>query len=258
MKKLLQNLLLSLVCGMPAVSVWALDAKELADLVALIDERQRSTGDYESQIYMREKEGKNDKAFEATVYRRDADQKWMILFNKPKSESGKGYLRIDKNLFMYEPTLGKWERNTERSSIVGTGSQRSDFDASKLTQEFIAQFKGLEKLGKFSVYHLKLTAKPNVEVGYPVQELWVDVDSKNVLKREDRATSEKLMRTIYYPAWEKRYSASKKADVYVPKEIRIYDEVEKENSTIIEIRDVKLESLQANIFTKAWIESKSK
>ncbi len=235
-----------------------MDAKELADLVALIDERQRSTGDYESEVAMKETEGKTQKAFEAVVYRRDADQKWMILFNKPKSESGKGYLRIDKNLFMYEPTLGKWERNTERSSIVGTGSQRSDFDAPKLTQEFVAEFVGLEKLGKFSVHHLKLKAKPGVEVGYPIQDMWVDVASKNVLKREDRATSEKLMRTVYYPAWDKVYSQSKKADVYVPKEIRIYDEVEKGNSTIIEIRKVKLESLPVNIFTKAWIESKSK
>ena len=33
------------------------------------------------------------------VYRRDADDKLMILFTKPKGEAGKGYLRLDKNLW---------------------------------------------------------------------------------------------------------------------------------------------------------------
>ena len=236
----------------------AMTKPELDSLVALIDDRQRNTGDYESKVFMHETDGKTDKAFEATVFRRDEDQKWMILFSKPKSEAGRGYLRVDKNLFMYEPSLGRWERNTERASIVGTGSQRSDFDGSKLKDEFDASFIATEKLGKYSVHHLKLTAKANVEVGYPVQELWIDVDSKNVLKRQDRANSQKLMRTIYYPSWDKRFSKSKKGDVYVPKEIRIFDEVEKGNKTIIEIREVRFDPLQANIFTKAWIESKSK
>jgi hypothetical protein len=231
---------------------------ELDSLVALIDDRQRSTGDYEAQIFMHESDSKTDKAFEATVFRRDEDQKWMILFSKPKSEAGRGYLRIEKNLFMYEPSLGKWERKTERASIVGTGSQRSDFDGTKLKEEFLAVHVGEEKLGKYAVHHLKMTAKDKVEVGYPVQELWVDTASKNILKRQDRANSGKLMRTIYYPSWDKRYSKSKKGEVYVPKEIRIFDEVEKANKTIVEIKEVRFDSLPANIFTKAWIESKSK
>ncbi len=239
-------------------SLFALNPKELEELVSLIDERQRSTGDYEAKVSISETDKTTTKAFEATVYRRDADEKWMILFSKPKSEAGKGYLRIDKNLFMYEPALGKWERKTERASIVGTGSQRSDFDGTKLKRDFIAEFVAAEKLGKYSVNHIKLTAKPNVEVGYPIQDLWIDTDSKNILKREDRALSKKIMRTIYYPRWEKRFSKTKNADVYVPQVIQIFDEVEKANKTIVEIQDVKFEALTANMFTKAWIESKSK
>ena len=48
------------------------------------------------------------------------------------------------------------------------------------------------------------------------------------------------------------------ADVWYPQEIRIYDEVEKANSTVILIKSVDLRSLEANIFTKAWLESKSR
>ena len=66
------------------------------------------------------------------------------------------------------------------------------------------------------------------------------------------------MRTSYYPKWEKLHSPSKGADVYFPKEIRIFDEVEKGNQTLIVMQKVDLSALEANMFTKAWLESKSR
>jgi len=68
----------------------------------------------------------------------------------------------------------------------------------------------------------------------------------------------RLCRPIYYPAWEKRFSKSKGADVYIPREIRIIDEVEKGNGTTVVLRDVNLEALPSNIFTKAWLETQSR
>ena len=88
--------------------------------------------------------------------------------------------------------------------------------------------------------------------------MWVDVKTYNTLKVQDIAASGKLMRTSYYPKWRKLYSESKKADIWFPKEMRIFDEVEKSNRTIIMIRKPNLKPLPANIFTKAWLESKSR
>lgn len=243
----------------PASVLFALGTEETAKLVASIDEKQRNTGDYKSLVFIEEKErDKPTKLLEAVVYRRDEDDKWIILLTKPKSEAGKGYLRIDKNIFLYEPVLGRWERMTERARIGGTNSQRSDFDESRLSEEFSHQYIGLEKLGKFSVHHLKLSAKPNIDVAFPISHLWVDKETQSILKKQDYSMSEKLMRTTYYPKWERMYSQSKKADVFVPKEIRIFDEVEKDNSTVIFLKEVSLDALEVNIFTKAWIEKKSK
>ncbi len=241
------------------LNAYALDEKETKEIVALVDERQRNSGDYSSVVYIdqTEKDG-SKKPFEARVYRRDADDKWMILFTKPKSEAGKGYLRVEKNLFLYEPALGKWERQTERASIAGTNSRRDDFDESRLTEEYEAKFVADEILGKFKVHRIKLTAKPKVEVSSPILELWIDKETKNVLKRQESALSAKLLRTTYYPSWEKVFSKSKKAEVYVPKEIRVFDEVEKGNKTTIVLSEVKLDPLDANMFTKAWLESKSR
>jgi outer membrane lipoprotein-sorting protein len=249
---------LLLVLLAPSLAL-ALSDAEMLKLLETIDDRQRNSGDYKSLAFIQSKEkDKEDVVYEAVVYRRDDDDKLMILFLKPKAEQGKGYLRIDKNLWMYDPTVGKWERRTERERIAGSDSRRADFDESRLAEEFTPSFVGEEKLGKFGVWHLELRAKEGVDVAYPVLHLWVDKDTGNVLKQQDLALSGKLMRTAYYPKWQKVFSESKSADVWYPVEMRFYDEVEKKNSTMVVIKSVDLRPLDANMFTKAWLESKSR
>jgi len=231
----------------------------VVQVLKTIDDRQRNSGDYKSLAYLEQKEkDKTDIAREALIYRRDEDEKLMILFTKPKGEAGKGYIRLDKNLWSYDPGTGKWDRRTERERIAGTDSRRADFDQSKLVAEYDAASKGESKLGQFDVWELELHVKPNTDVAFPVVKLWVDQASGNVLKRQEFALSGRLMRTLYYPRWQKLYSESKKAEVWYPGEIRIYDEVEKENSTIVVLKSVDLRPLEANIFTKAWLEAKSR
>ena len=258
MKQLASLILLAAALAGPAHAAVPTDA-EMLQMLKVIDDRQQNTGDYRSIAYLEQKErGKQDTAFEVQFFRRDADDKLMILFMKPKSEAGKGYLRVDKNLFLYDPTVGKWERRTERERIAGTDSRRQDFDESRLAVEYTPKFVADETLGKLSVRHVTLTAKDGVDVAYPLVDIYVDQATGNLVKREDKALSGKLLRTTYYPKWSKLFSESKKADVYFPAEIRIYDEVEKGNSTLIVIRETDLKSLDANIFTKAWLESKSR
>ena len=224
-----------------------------------LDDRQRNSGDYKALVYLERKErDKNDLIYQLVVYRRDEKDKLMMLFLKPKAEAGKGYLRIDKNLFMYDPATGKWDRRTERERIGGTDSRRQDYDESRLAEEFEGNYVAEETLGRFRVHHLKLEAKQEADVAFPVMHLWVDVATSNMLKTQEHAISGKLMRTSYYPKWDKMFSPSKGADIYFPKEIRIYDEIEKGNRTVIVMQKVDLNSLPANIFTKAWLESKSR
>lgn len=245
-----------------ALVLSAFAAPSSADLVGMlkqVDDRQMNNGDYKSLVFIERKEReKSDLVYQAVIYRRDQDDKLVILFLKPDAEAGKGYLRVDANLFMYDPTVGKWERRTERERIGGTDSQRSDFDQSRLAEEYTPVYVGEEKLGKYTVHHLKLDDKAGVDVAWPVVELWLDTATGNVLKRQDFAESGRLMRSTYYPEWRKVYSESKKADVYFPREVRILDEVEKGNATTVVIQEVDLHTLQDSIFTKAWLEAKSR
>jgi hypothetical protein len=251
--------LLGLANAKPTSGESSLTQTEMVELLKRLDERQQNGGDYRMMAYLEQKQaGKDVLAYELTIYRRDDQDQLMMLFQKPKLEAGKGYLRLDRNLFIYDPTVGKWERRTDRERIGGTGSRRTDFDESRLAQEYDPAYVASERLGKHNVHHLKLTVKSGIDVAYPTIDLWVDQDSETILKTQDRALSNKLMRTSYYPKWEKRFSPSKQADVYFPKQIHIFDEVEKGNQTQIVFKEIDLSSLPRNIFTKAWLESKSR
>ncbi len=243
----------------PGLARAALSKEQLVDILKVVDDRQRNQGDWRSNVYMEQKE--KDKVavvYDALVFRRSADQKFMIIFTKPKASQGQGYLRVDQNLWFYDPSVGKWERRTERERIGGTNSRRSDFDESRLAQEYDPEDNGEEKLGVYTAQVMKLTGKPGPDLAFPVIKLWVDKDTKNVLKRQEFALSGRLLRTAYYPKWKKIFSESRGMDIWYPQEIRFYDEVEKQNSTLILVKSVDLHRLEANMFTKAWLESKSR
>jgi outer membrane lipoprotein-sorting protein len=243
----------------PTLAQAALSKEQLVDILKVVDDRQRNQGDWRSNVYIEQKE--KDKVavvYDALVFRRSADQRFMIIFTKPKASQGQGYLRVDKNLWFYDPSVGKWERRTERERIGGTNSRRSDFDESRLAQEYEPEDKGEEKLGRYTAQLLTLKGKPGLDLAFPVIKLWVDKETKNVLKRQEFALSGRLLRTSFYPKWMKIFSESRGMDIWYPQEIRFYDEVEKQNSTLILIKSVDLHALEANLFTKAWLESKSR
>lgn len=231
----------------------------LSAMLTRMDARQQAVGDYRAVAFIEQREkDKNDLVYEAVIYRRDEQERFMILFTAPRTEAGKGYLRIDRNLWLYDPTTGKWERRTERDRIGGTDSRRADFDPIELAKDFTAEYRGQAKLGRFKVHKVHLKAKPDASVPYPVLDLWIDVESEHTLKQQERALSGKLMRTVYYPEWGTATGPSSQGEVHFPKEIRIFDEVEKGNRTTVVFKQVALEPLKANMFTKAWLESRSR
>ena len=252
----------ALVFASVAVSTPAfaqMDQKSVDELLKELDSRQRALGDYKATIYMEQKsKGSAKQVFQAVTYRREREEKFVFLFMKPKAAAGSGYLRVDRSLFIYDPRVGRWERRTERERIGGTDSRRQDFDMKNLARDYTAKYIAKEKLGKRSVHHLQLSAKENAKVAFPVVHLWVDVDSRNPLKQQDQALSGKPLRTLYFPKWEEAKRAKGKGVVHYPREIRIYDELQKGNETVVVIQSVELQPLQDSLFTKAWLESKSR
>ena len=235
----------------------SLTQPEVDALLHKLDEPSRFESDFKAQLYLQQKHReKGDLLYKTAVYRQDADDRLMMLFLKPKSDSGKGYLVLDKNLFLYTPSTGDWTRVSE-DRISGTDTNMADFDDWQLAEEYNAKFVGLEYLGKFPVYRLSLEAKPGIQVKTPKMEIWVDTENNHTLKLQEYALSGRLLRTTYRTKWQP-LNDEKNNTYYFPMETRIYDEVEKGNQTIMVIDKISLLTLPANIFTKAWLESKSR
>ena len=256
--KMLRVAIAALITLAVGGSALALSPDEMVAMLHRIDERQHASGDFKAHAFIQQKQkGKEDVAFESVFYRRGVDRKFMILVLAPKTEAGQGYLRVDDNLWLYSPKTGKWERVTERDRILGTDSRRQDYDESRLAAQYTPAFIGAGKLGKFATWQLELTAGPGQDVAWPLVQLDIDQVSGNILKEQDFALSGKLMRTSLYPRWNKISDADGQ-QVWYPAQMYLYDEVEKGNQSIVKVDAVDLTALPKNMFTKAWLESKSR
>jgi len=237
----------------------AAKAPTKAEVVAMlqrVEHEMNSPGDYQAMVYIEEKvKGQEDRISQLVVYRRDADDKLIIFMTKPKTRAGQGYLRIDQNLWYYEPSTGKWERRTDSDRIVGN-AVRADFDKWTLSKDFDPVYVATEKIGAYTAYKLDLHPRAgNAASSY--MNLWLDVTSGHPLKAETRAMSGDLMRSTYYPKWVEATSSSLNAKIRYFKDVRLYNEVGK-SETVVLIQKVTLAPLEANIFTKAWLESQSR
>lgn len=256
---------LAALCMLLAATSSAHAARKLstADCVRLlkqIDDRQNGGGDIKALIYVVQKEkGKMDVVTQAVVYRREAEgDNLVIVFTSPKSEQGKGYLVLDRNLWSYDPSVGRWERRTDRERIAGTNSRRGDFDASRLASMFDPTFVGIEKIGDREAYKLSLRAKPGLDLEFPSVTLWVDTTSENPIKREEFALSGKLMRKSIFTNWQ-MYTDEKEGEIgWYPQTIYFNDALVPTSVTSIIFKAKERGPLPANIFTKAWLESKSR
>ena len=83
---------------------------------------------------------------------------------------------------------------------------------------------------------------------YPKLEMWIDSATGRPLKRVELAPSGRLMRTVYFTKWEQI------AGTHYPGEVRIFDEVQKQNRTTILISGVELNAVKDSFFTKGFIE----
>lgn len=235
----------------------ALTQQEVDQLLTQIDQLSRFATDFNAEIYLQQKHReKGDLLYKMAVYRQDQSNHLTMLFLKPKTDAGKGYLMLDKNLFLYTPSTGDWTRVSE-DRISGTDTNLADFDDWNLAKEYTAQFVALETLGKFSVYHLSLSARPGVQVKAQKLDLWIEPNHHFALKVQEFTQSGRLLRTTYRTKWQE-VADEKNSKRFIPMETRIYDEVEKGNQTIMVIDRIALASLPQEIFTKAWLESKSR
>ncbi len=260
MKRLL-NLVTALAL-FSCINVWAAEAtakptdQKANETLAAIDERITFKGDYTGLVKVREirKDG-TDTTMEFRVHRRDATNDFLLFTIQPPNSAGTGFLRIGENLWFYSSTVGQWSRSTRRASVTSTVACQSDFDRSTLALDYEAKDEGVDELNGKKFRKLYLTAKPGRDPLFLRMHMWVDQDN-NVAKKVGYAPSGRVLRTDIVKSYGRTKEPSGRV-VTFPREVSEYAEEEGVEG-VVRYEQVDLNPLTPNIFTKAWLESKSR
>jgi predicted Fe-Mo cluster-binding NifX family protein len=129
--------------------------------------------------------------------------KVAALFLSPASEKGRSTLRLDENMWLYIPNVGKPVRITSLQSVVGGVFNNSDIlrldYASEYFVEKMEDPNDKEELSDKYVLHLKAKTKT---VAYDKLKMWVDKDTILPTKIECLTEASMLIKTIYYKKTE--------------------------------------------------------
>ena len=160
---------------------------------------------------------KSDLVYETVIYRRDKEEKLLIMFLKPKSGGGQRVLEARMRTCS-STTRASASGSAARTARASAAPARSVVTSTppRSPLDYDPSYVGADELGAFEVHHLELNAKEGAEVAYPKLHIWVDAATGSVLKVQEFALSDKLMRTSYYPKWSKVKNDEKGTEVYFP------------------------------------------
>jgi len=119
--------------------------------------------------------------------------KVAALFLSPASEKGRSTLRLDENMWLYIPNVGKPIRITSLQSVVGGVFNNSDI----LRLDYAAEY-FVEQMEELSdKYILRLKAKTKT-VAYDKLKMWVDKKKILPTRIECLTEASMLIKTIYF------------------------------------------------------------
>lgn len=190
---------------------------------------------------------KGTEKFVVRQFRRDRENKFLLLFQEPKAYMGQGYLMEGDNLWFYDPESRKFSHTSLKESFAGSDARNEDFTQSSLSKDY--RIVGYETgvLGNFAVYIIDLEAVHN-EVADPYLRIWVSQEGNLLLKMESYSLTKRLMRTALFPNYFKI------GDVVVPRVMIFTDELVQGSRTQITVDQVSLDDLPDTVFTKAFVE----
>ncbi len=229
-------------------SVMTAEEPDFNAILAKIDSQTNFTkSDISAQITVTSQKPKEKtNVLKAQYFRRDTEDKFVLLILKPEINKGQGYLKIDKNVFFYDPSSGKFAKQTGAGNFQDSNAKNSDFQNSTLTEDYEIAGSESGSLETYETWILTLKARNN-EVTYPKQKIWVDKASGLMLQSEAYSVSDRLLRTSQYG---KYLTAGGK---FIAQQVRIEDNLKKGEVTLIQIENFSMKTLPDTVFTQAYL-----
>ena len=121
------------------------------------------------------------------------NDKVAMLYIEPASDRGRATLRLDENMWMYIPNVGRPIRITSMQSVVGGVFNNSDIMNLDYSAEYDADILSEDDTG----YVLNLKAN-NKTVAYDHLKMWVIKDGLTIEKIECYSATEMLLKTLEF------------------------------------------------------------
>lgn len=236
------------LCAVLSTAVM-LPAQDFGAMLSQIDEQSNFEGKDFSGVYtiVSDRPGEERSVTQARLFRRDAEDQFLLLITQPEVQRGQGYLQIDDTVWFYDPESRKFERTTIRENIQDSDAQNSDLDRQSLSEDYEVVDSEEGTLGKFDVYILDLEAV-HTDVSYDKLRLWIRQDVPIVLKEESYSVNGRLMRTALY----RRYATVD--GKYLPSQVLIVDALNEGERTQFTLTDPSVSEIPDYVFTKAYLE----
>ncbi len=172
-----------------AVPAYAVDGSTLLEQV----DRNLNPESYEAyrKLINIEPNG-NRKEFVLFTVKKGKD-KMAAVFILPASEKGRSTLRLDENMWLYIPNVGKPIRITSFQSVVGGVFNNADI----LRLDYTSEYNVDQVEENDDEYLLHLKAKTNT-VAYDKLKMWVNKNNMLPSKIESLTEDLMLIKTLYF------------------------------------------------------------
>lgn len=182
----------------------------------------------------------------------EGQDKALLEFTSPSRDAGSRFLRIEDNMWIFLPRVGKSVRI--QGHMLRQGLMGSDFsygDASEqpsLVEDYEARIERTETLDDRPTYVLYLTGKRD-DLAYQMRRLWVDSERWVPLKEERFAKSGKLLKTSTLG------DVRQIGDRWYPYRIELDNALQRDTRTTLQVKEFKLDAaIPADIFTLRYLE----
>ncbi len=97
-----------------------------------------ANGDFGTQDYsavftiVTQKPSEKDSVMQVKLFRRDEHDQMVWIMQKPEAQKGQGFLKVDENIWMYDPESGKFSHSTMKEQIQNSKAKSSDLKRTTL------------------------------------------------------------------------------------------------------------------------------
>ena len=246
----IRPLLIVIAAGLlaPGLALAADDTEYVEILRAIDQSRSFDDTDFSAVFTMAsEKPDEETSVFKAQMFRRDGQDKFVMIFLEPDVQRGQGYLQVDDNLWFYDPESRKFSHSSLRENLQDSEARNGDINQSTLAEDYAVESAAEGRLGRYDVHILDLTARHN-EVTFPRVKMWIRQDNNLVLKVQNFSLSGRLVRSDYFPKYvrvEGRFLAS---------QMLFVDELKAGERTQVTMANTSLAQVPDSVFTKSYLE----